>query len=130
DYVMHLEFDENELRRDISDEELDILCTLGYTINPDAYSGSNNSCEPPCIISLLSDGKSYTPPFFYIPLNEPFGLPYTAILANHVVPDLQEITVSLSPYCNISNEITVTESTIGDEFIITGSAPGIYKFCY
>ncbi len=130
DYVMHFEFDENELRRDISDEELDILCTLGYTINPDAYSGSNNSCEPPCIISLLSDGKSYTPPFFYIPLNEPFGLPYTAILANDVVPDLQEITVSLSPYCNISNEITVTESTIDDEFIITGSAPGIYKFCY
>lgn len=90
-FVLKPDIDEFDIRREITDEELSILCTMGYTI-PGTCSGCIVSAFPDDFLVFLEDGEEWE-------------ITVSDLLANDATGSNPSIT--LNDYCSPTSGLSV-----------------------
>lgn len=122
DLILSSEIDEGESRRVISTAELQILCAMGYCIQPQAESGMEGCADDDyCYVLAVDDGP------FYVTLNSTESIP---VLANLLVNDLYEGIADWELDLNCGDASGIAINPISGSIEVTGLEPGSYEFCY
>lgn len=115
---------EGQLRRNITPEELNILCKLGYTIS------SGESCSNDCVILPADDNYTLVLSNANTLIIEVLG--DQGVLKNDIVTTSSGATISLVNGCgNMGGAVSYSDVT--HKFTVTappGITPGMYSFCY